>query len=39
VRPDMSGLRVDMSDQSFWNPARVLDMSDLAGVYGGRIDF
>jgi hypothetical protein len=35
----MSGLRVDMSSQSLWNPARVLDISDLAGVYGGKIDF
>jgi hypothetical protein len=28
-----------MSDQSLWNPAMRPDMSDLIGVFGGRIDF
>jgi hypothetical protein len=31
--------RSDMSGQSLWNPSRGADMSDLAGVFGGRIDF
>jgi hypothetical protein len=31
--------RSDMSGQSLWNPFRGPDMSDLAGVFGGRIDF
>jgi hypothetical protein len=29
----------DMSGQSFWNPARGLDMIGLTGVFDGRVDF
>jgi hypothetical protein len=28
-----------MSSQSLWNPAMRPDISDLTGVFGGRIDF
>jgi hypothetical protein len=28
-----------MFGQGLWNPARGPDMSDLTGVFGGRIDF
>jgi hypothetical protein len=38
-RSDMSGLGPNMSGQSLWNPARVPNMSDLTGVFGGRIYF
>jgi hypothetical protein len=38
-RPDMSGSRLDMSGQSFWNPARRSNMSVLTGVFGGGIGF
>jgi hypothetical protein len=38
-RSDMSGLGVDMSGQSLWNPTRGADMSDLTRVFSGRIDF
>jgi hypothetical protein len=31
--------RLDMSDQSLWNPARGPDMSGMIGVSCGRIDF
>jgi hypothetical protein len=38
-RPNMSGLGLNMSGQSLWNLASVPDMSNLIGVFGGRIDF
>jgi hypothetical protein len=37
--PHMSGLGVDMSGQSLWDPDRGPDMSGLTGVFGGRLDF
>jgi hypothetical protein len=37
--PHMSGLWVDMSGQSLWDPAKGPDMSGLTGVFGGRVDF
>jgi hypothetical protein len=38
-RSDMSGLGADMFGQSLCNKARGPDMSDLIGVFGGRIIF
>jgi hypothetical protein len=35
----MSGLGLDMSEQSLWNLARGADMSIMTIVFGGRIDF